>query len=138
MHKSLLSIATVVTFCFSSVANADIVALYDYSDAMSVGQDVSGNGNTLNANGDAQIIDGKLVLSGQGSLTGNSNNIPLGDSSYTLASWVKAEDGSGVNADIISLGTLFSSSSSNGIRFDVTNGFRSYWWANDLMVANPH
>lgn len=68
MNQFTITLSAMVVMGFSTLANADIVALHDYSNEATIGQDASGNGNTLNANGDAQIINGKLVLSGAGSL----------------------------------------------------------------------
>ena len=60
--------------------------------------------------------------------------IPLGSSNYTIETWLKSDSYSAIEqGSIVSWGDLYSPGLANVLRLN-NNGFRNYWWANDIVV----
>lgn len=126
-------------------AQASLVALYQYNNAANFGLDSSGNGNNLQvSNTGVTATAGKfggavdLNNSLNGVLTSSSGTLaglPLGGSSYTVASWINPDTAGTNNAGgIVGWGAYGANSQVNALRMNGTNSLHQYWWANDLPV----
>ena len=112
-----------------------LVAYWPFNSAGTLGTDAAG-GTVLTATGATFSASGKsgggLALSGAGQfLSGTVNNLPIGNSSYTQAAWIKptvlGPQG------IVGWGTYGAVRQVNAFRLlDSGNGFRHYWWGADL------
>ena len=116
-------------------AQASLVAYWPFSSAGTLGNDPAG-GSTLTVNGAtfnaAGKFGGALQLSGAAQfLSGTVTNLPVGNSTYTQAAWIKP----GVLGPqgIVGWGNYGAVRQVNAFRlFDSGNGFRHYWWGADL------
>lgn len=75
-------------------------------------------------------------MNGNSTLTGTLTGLPIGDSSYTLASWIYSTGGNEAGG-IIGFGNYGSLNQVNAFRLNGFNGLHSYWWANDLSASSP-
>ena len=128
-------VASVVTD--GLVLHLDAADSNSYSGTGETWNDLSGNNNDVSLQNDGSIdfdSGGKFFNTGNdGYFTkSNGNNIPVGNSNYTLAVYVNQPQWGSSNG-FISIGGFGSSYKSNALR---TKGgsyaFRHYWWANDL------
>ena len=119
------------------VLHLDAADSNSYSGTGETWNDLSGNNNDVSLQNDGSIdfdSGGKFFNTGNdGYFTkSNGNNIPVGNSNYTLAVYVNQPQWGSSNG-FISIGGFGSSYKSNALR---TKGgsyaFRHYWWANDL------
>jgi hypothetical protein len=130
-------------------AQAGLVSYWNFDNAGSLGADVGPSGNALTAfNGASYSAAGKnggcLQLNGGSQYLGPAagggaalTNLPIGNSTYTLAAWIKPT-ASGARG-IIGWGSYGTARAVNALRLHTAttnNAFRHYWWAADLD-ANP-
>ena len=83
---------------------------------------------------DSSKLGGAFNFSPGAYATIPTNNFPVGNSSYTIESWVKTSDNSYNN--IMFWGNA-NTNASNAIRLEPGGKIRNYWWANDLVVDAP-
>ncbi|MDC3330495.1 thrombospondin type 3 repeat-containing protein, partial [Flavobacteriaceae bacterium] len=108
-----------------------------YSGSGNTWYDLSGNNNDVSFQNAASISfdsDENFFNTGNnGYFTKpNGNNIPIGNSNYTLAVYVNQPQWGSSNG-FISIGGFGSSNKSNALRTKGgTYAFRHYWWGNDL------
>ena len=128
-------VASVVTD--GLVLHLDAADSNSYSGSGNTWNDISGNNNNVSFQNAASISfdsNEKFINTGNnGYFTkSNGNNIPTGNSNYTLAVYVNQPQWGSSNG-FISIGGYGSSNKSNALR---TKGgsyaFRHYWWGNDL------
>lgn len=127
-------------------AHADLIALYQYNNASNLGLDSSGKGNNLQLSAagvsgvtgklgggvDLNNAQGGMLFSSSGTLAG----LPLGNSSYTVASWINPDSAGTSNAGgIVGWGNYGAQSEVNALRMNGTNALHQYWWSNDLPSA---
>ena len=139
-----LPLLIIALFCslgtgFPGVARAGLVAYWPFNDTGSLGTDAAG-GTVLTAIGATFTASGKtgggLALNGSGQfLSGTVNSLPIGNSSYAQAAWIKptvlGPQG------IVGWGTYGATQQVNAFRlFDSGNGFRHYWLGQDLDTTN--
>ena len=136
----LLSVAMVALFA-ATAAQASLVALYNYNLPGDLGHDSSANGNNLNLSGNVLSGTGKygsgLELNGSNAtlVSGNGTliNLPTGNSSYTIATWMNADTaGNGGAGGMIGWGNYGAVNEVTAFRMNGTSSLHSYWWANDL------
>ncbi|MFZ7145607.1 MAG: LamG-like jellyroll fold domain-containing protein, partial [Bacteroidota bacterium] len=65
------------------------------------------------------------------------NNIPTGNSPYTLEAWIKP-NALNFNEGFIGYGNFGTQNQANAIRFNGPTQLVNYWWANDLIVNIPN
>ncbi|CAN7374594.1 LamG domain-containing protein [Pseudoduganella sp. LjRoot289] len=147
LKKSKLALASVVVAATlaAPAAHASLIALYQYNNAANLGLDSSGNNNNLLASGGVATGTGKfgagmdlnntasgMLYSTSGTLAG----LPLGNSSYTIASWINPDTaGTGNVGGIVGWGNYGAVSQVNALRMNGVGGLHNYWWANDLSAT---
>ena len=121
-----------------------LVGLWQFENSSNLGFDSSNLGNHLEVDGGVDFdADGKF--GGAGFFDGFDgmlihpddfpDGIPVGDSEYTIALWMKPNaptNQQGGPSGMIGWGAYGSGSSVNAFRMFNDNGFRHYWWGNDL------
>lgn len=126
-------------------ARADLIGYWDFSGAASLGQDKSGRGNTLAVSGSgvaytaAGRVGGGLSLTGAGCLApaGAVAGLPVGNSPYTVAAWLRSGATSGSAArGIVGWGNYGAARQVNALRINGANGFSHYWWNADLIASD--
>ena len=130
----------------SAAANASgLVGLYEFNNPNNLGLDSSGLGNNLQIVGTgvssgAGEFGGGINLTDQGGLTTAGGNVPLqfplGNTSYTISVWFDSPLGSPNNGGFIGWGAYNNSDEVTALRLN-GNGFRQYWWGNDLDWTDP-
>ena len=136
---TLLSAAALLSF--APAANAGLVALYTYDNALNLGLDSSGNGNNLVSlnstvgsaagvyGGAANFSGGNALVSTSGTLAG----LPIGGSSYTITSWINPNSAGGNGAGgIVGWGNYGATNQTNAFRMEGNSSLHNYWWDNDL------
>lgn len=117
-------------------AQADLIGLWQFDDASNVGE--ASVGSNLASSGDAAQGGGQagggLDLDGSGDFLGGATALPTGDSSYTIAAWIRA-DVTG-NRGIAGFGDFGTPNEVTAFRTLGANGFRHYWWADDQDVGD--
>src|SRR5687767_8510009 len=95
-YFSLLSMAIAAAFTLASVrSNANLIGYWAFENSAQIGQDSSGNSFHLNAVGTAVHTasgrnGGGLSVNGAGAyLTGAVSALPIGNSPYTIAAWIR-------------------------------------------------
>lgn len=125
-------------------AQAGLIALYTYDNAANLGQDSSGKGNNLvSAYGTPTSVAGKygtgMDLNGNAALmsaSGTLLGLPIGGSSYTIASWINPDTAGGGNAGgIVGWGNYGADNQVVAFRMYGSSGLDNYWWANDLLAG---
>lgn len=99
----------------------------DFTDGTSTGNDLtnSGSSDITGKIADAQDFDGSDKL------TNSNPTVPVGNSSYTIEAWFKADNFG--SRGIIGWGSYGNSQKVNALRtYNSSGGFRHYWWGNDL------
>lgn len=141
VNKRLIMAALVSAIGVASPAQASLIALYQYNGS-NVGLDTSGNGNHLTVSGGAVSGTGKFgsgleLDNGLSSmLTGTVNGIPIGNSSYTIASFINPDSAGNSSAGgVIGWGNYFSNNQVNALRMNGNGQMFNYWWANDLLAT---
>ncbi len=126
-------------------ARADLIGYWDFPNAAKLGQDESGRGNTLAVSGDGVTytasgkVGGALSLTGAGclALAGPVAGLPVGNSAYTVAAWMKASPTSSSSArGIVGWGNYGGARQVNALRINGVNGFSHYWWNADLLASD--
>jgi hypothetical protein len=146
LNKLAGALVAAVIGLAAPAAHADLIALYQYNNASNLGLDSSGKGNNLlvsaagvSAAGgkfgggvDLNNAQGGMLYSSSGTLAG----LPLGNSSYTVASWINPDTAGNSNAGgIVGWGNYGTQSQVNALRMNGTNALHQYWWSNDLPAA---
>ena len=126
-------------------ARADLIGYWDFPSSANLGQDESGNGNTLVISGSRATytssgrIGGGLKLTGAGCLVPSNTiaNLPVGNSPYTLTAWIKPSTTSSSSAwGIVGWGNFGATRQVNALRINGANGISHYWWAADLVPTD--
>jgi hypothetical protein len=109
--------------------------------------DLSGNGNdvTMQNSGNIAWTQGGasyFSIGGNGWFSRlNGNNIPTGNSPYTLSAWVGLDSVWSAQG-IMSIGSFGVGNQSNALRTGTTNQIIHYWWGNDISanssLVNPN
>jgi hypothetical protein len=107
-----------------------------YSGTGTTWYDLSGNSNDVTMQNSGSITYnsgiGYFSTGSNGWFSKTSgNNMPTGNSPYTLSVWVQLGSSWSVNG-LISIGPFGTINQSNAFRTDTTNSYYNYWWANDL------
>lgn len=130
-------LAAVSLLAIAPAANAGLVGLYTYNNASNLGLDSSGNGNNLINSGStaatAGVYGGGLNLNGGSALlaaSGTLAGLPVGDSSYTISSWINPTTGG--SGGIVGWGNYGTNNQVVALRMAGDNAIHNYWWANDL------
>ncbi len=120
-------------------------AYYTFDNAANVGQDFSGNGNTLvTASGAPAYTNsgkfaGALYLDGNSTLTPASGQFPTGiptnNSPYTVAAWIKPDTGCSLTGGWVGWGNRANSQANNFRLGGANNNVWAYWWNNDFGGA---
>ena len=63
-------------------------------------------------------------------------SIPIGDSKYTIETWVQSNVPDTSNGGVIGWGSYTSDEHANALRYSQSGGFTNYWWGNDLSTSN--
>ncbi len=141
-NKPLIVAALVAAIGFAAPAQAELIGLYQYNGS-NLGLDSSGNNNHLTISGGAASGSGKYgngleLDNGLSSmLTGTVNGLPVGNSSYTIASFINPDSAGNWGAGgVIGWGNYFNNNQVNALRMNGNSGMINYWWANDIF-ANP-
>lgn len=141
-NKPLILAALVSAIGFASPAQAGLIGLYQYNGS-NLGLDTSGNNNHLTISGGAASGTGKFgngleldnALSSM--LNGTINGLPIGNSSYTIASFINPDSAGNWGAGgVIGWGNYFNNNQVNALRLNGNSSVHNYWWANDL-TAHP-
>lgn len=135
-HRLVWAVLGAAVSLVAPSAQASLVALYNYNNAANLGQDSSGNGNNLLTSGNPLSGAGKygaavnlsqdMLYSSNGTLAG----LPVGNSSYTIASWINPNSATG--GGIVGWGNYGQNSQVNALRMNNATGVHNYWWNNDL------
>jgi hypothetical protein len=146
LNKLAGALVAAVIGLAAPAAHADLIALYQYNNASNLGLDSSGKGNNLQVSatgvnavagkfgGGVDLNNGQsgMLYSSSGTLAG----LPLGNSSYTVASWINPDTAGTSNAGgIVGWGNYGTQSEVNALRMNGTNALHQYWWSNDLPAA---
>lgn len=116
-----------------SIGRADLVGLWRFDNPGNLGQDGAFNGNDLIVQGGVSFTasgkyGGAADFNGTDGALGPSgafpNDVPIGDSSYTIAAWF-LPDQTG-DRGIVGWGNYGTGSQVNALRTFGTNGFRHY------------
>lgn len=138
-----MALAVTLLAASAGPAGAGLVGYWPFSSAAGLGLNAV-DGSTLTAEGGASFnaagkSGGALQLSGTGQfLSGTLVNLPVGNSSYTLAAWFKP-DALGPRG-LLGWGNYGTGNQVNALRLtDSGNGLNNYWWGADLSatVASP-
>jgi len=62
--------------------------------------------------------------------------IPIGDSKYTIETWVQSNVPDTTNGGVIGWGSYGSNEHVNALRYSQSGGFTNYWFGNDLSTSN--
>ena len=136
----LLSAGVAAVFA-ASTAQASLVALYNYNLPGDLGRDASANGNHLIGSGAPVSVAGKygggLDLNGTNatlvSANGGLTNLPTGNSSYTIATWMNADTaGNNGAGGLIGWGNYGTVNEVTAFRMNGNSSLHNYWWGNDL------
>lgn len=144
MFKTTTRFATIaVTVALATLApaaHADLIGLYKYDNAQNLGLDSSGKGNNLVAGTGAPVaVAGKFgggvnldassdLVSASGAIAG----LPVGNSSYTIASWINPDAQSNGARGIAGWGNYGVLNQVIAFRMNGDYSMQNYWWANDL------
>ena len=118
------------------------VALWRFDKPQQLGHNSIGNLPVLTVIGDARYAThgrygGAIALDGDGDMleaTGAVAALPVGNSPYTIAAWIKPEQ-TGVRG-IVGWGAYGQQGRVNALRLEGANGLKHYWWGNDLVATN--
>jgi hypothetical protein len=129
----------------ASPAQAGLVGYWQFDDSANLGKNTVLPTESLTVAGDAQYTSagkfgGGLLLDGNGDylyfdpLTSAPTGIPIGNSSYTIAAWIKPIAVGGLNREgIVGWGNFGTSRQVNAFRTgDGASHLTNYWWAADL------
>lgn len=117
-----------------------LIGYWSFENSAQIGQDSSGNSFHLSPAGTAAYTasgrnGGGLTVNGAGSyLTGAVAGLPVGNSTYTIAAWIKPTVGG--DRGIVGWGNFGTSRQVNALRLMGANGFRHYWWGADLDASD--
>ncbi len=113
---------------------------FTFDNFSNLGQDSSGQGNNLSANGSPSYSEtgrfgGAVYLNGSSSFTRSvfPVGVPTGGSPYTLALW-EMDGGSATTGGFIGWGNN-AANQCNNFRFNGNNQLNNYWWGNDWIVS---
>lgn len=130
-------IASLSLLAIAPAANAGLIGLYTYDNAANLGLDKSGMGNNLVNSGSVAaaggVYGGGLNLNGGSALlaaSGTLNGLPVGDSSYSITSWINPTT-SGVGG-IVGWGNYNNTNQVVAFRMNGDTQLHNYWWDNDL------
>jgi len=137
----LLAVSCAIAVVAVAPSNAAVlVGLYTFNNAAALGQDSSGNGNTLLAYGGGATYTangasgGGLVLDGNSYLSTASQSVPglfpTGNSAYTLSVTFKTTSSN--SQGLIGWGAYGNTNQTNALRTNGGAGIYEYWWANDI------
>lgn len=124
---------------------AELIGYWDFPSAAKLGQDESGRGNALAISGDGVTytasgkVGGALNLAGGGCLApaGAVAGLPVGNSAYTIAAWIKTTSTNASSSrGIVGWGNYGATRQVNALRINGANGFSHYWWSADLIASD--
>lgn len=131
-----MALAVFLLVSATSALQADLLGLWQFDNGAEVGQATVGT--DLTANGDAQFTasgqtGGGLLLDGAGDMLTGLQTLPTGDSSYTVAAWINADDGG--SRGIVGWGNYGTSGQVNATRLQGTEDLVNYGWGagNDIV-----
>jgi hypothetical protein len=126
-------------------ARASLVGLYQFNTPSNLGLDSSSYGNNLTIFGSgvsytsAGDFGGGLALTGSGGLTTLTGAVPtgfpLGNDDYTISA--DFETSNLGTYGIIGWGNYGATDQVNALRLLAGEGFRHYWWGDDLDASAP-
>jgi hypothetical protein len=129
-----------ISLAATPLAKANLVGYWSFDSAGELGKDFSGSGADLSVVGGATYSasgkqGGALSLNGSsGYLTGAVPGLPIGNSAYTVAAWIKPTS-SGARG-IVGWGNYTVTRQVNAFRLNGANGFSHYWWSADLLASD--
>src|SRR5687768_3332737 len=136
-----LSMAMAVALSLAPIpSQGSLIGYWAFENSAQIGQDSSGNSFHLNAAGAAVHTasgrnGGGLSVNGAGAyLTGAVSGLPIGNSPYTIAAWIRPTVAG--DRGIVGWGNFGSARQVNALRLMGANGFRHYWWAADLDASD--
>ena len=110
-----------------------------YSGSGNTWNDISGNGNDVTIQGNASFDNtNKFFNTGTNGFfnRGSGNNIPVGNSNYTMEVYINQPQWGNANG-FISIGGFGQGNKANALRtMGGGNAFRHYWWGNDLDTSS--
>lgn len=83
---------------------------------------------------DSSTLGGAFNFSSGGYGTIPTNGFPVGNSNYTIESWVKTSDNS---YNTVMFWGNTNTNAANAVRLEPGGKIRNYWWNNDLVVDAP-
>lgn len=136
LFRPILACIVLAAACASQTARADLVAYWPFDSSGTLSTDAA-NGNVLTVNGATHTADGRngggLVLNGTNQyLSGTVANLPVGNSAYTVAAWVKPT-ATGARG-IVGWGNFGSLRRTNALRLDSSSVIYNYWWSADISA----
>ena len=147
MFMGCLASVAVLSVTASAADLADLQGYWSFDNDANLGEDSGPNGNQLTplAGGTPTFFaggkfGGAVDFDGPGSndpLTSAAfpTGIPTGDNSYSVYAWANPDDNNPGGGGIISWGNN-SNNEKNATRLAGTNGYRHYWWSNDLDTGD--
>ncbi|MDB6172805.1 MAG: hypothetical protein JWL59_2116 [Chthoniobacteraceae bacterium] len=140
MRRLLPLLLAFLSLAVPGPLSATIVGYWNFDNATQPGQDASGNGYNLTVVGGAAYSAagkkaGALSLNGAGAcLSGAIATLPIGNSTYTVAAWIKPTLGDA--RGIVGWGNYGNSRQVNALRLNGANGFSHYWWGADINASD--
>ena len=131
---------TVALFLGGTTTQGNLIGYWAFENSAQIGQDSSGNSFHLNPVGTALHTasgrnGGGLSVNGAGAyLTGAVSGLPVGNSPYTIAAWIRPSVAG--DRGIVGWGNFGTARQVNALRLMGANGFRHYWWAADLDASD--
>jgi len=153
----VLFISTILlnTFSFASLRELTaqgLAGFWRFDDADELGKDSGPLSNDLSAKGGIEFdsdgrFGGAIRLDGIDDMLAPDvfpEGIPIGNDPYTVSLWLKPDASANGNVEdgfasgMIGWGRYFEINHSNAFRLRGNNGFRHYWWGNDLDARDFH
>ncbi len=118
------------------------VGYWTFDDANALGANLQGTGNLDSVGSPTWSASGKfggaVSLNGSGAYlaktTGSITGLPIGNSSYTIAAWIKPTAFG--QRGIAGWGNYWVGNQNNAFRLDSGGGLVNYWWGNDLVTGS--